>query len=195
MSSTDDLERVEITSSEELRHWLRENHTQTESIWLVTYKKAITQKYVSWSDVVDEVLCFGWIDSVARKLDRERSMVLLSPRSSASAWSKINKEKAEKLEKAGRMTEAGRRKISDAKLNGSWSFLDDVEALIIPDDLAIAFAEHKGAESNFRAYAPSLQRSILEWIKLAKRSETRANRIVKTTNMAASGLSGKFPPK
>ena len=195
MSSTDDLERVEITSSEELRRWLEENHTQRESIWLVTYKKANIQKYVSWGEVVDEVLCFGWIDSVARKLDQERTMVLLSPRKPTSAWSKINKEKVEKLEKAGRMTEAGRRKVRDAKLNGTWSFLDDVEALTIPDDLAKAFAEYKDAESNFREYTPSVQRSILEWIKLAKRSETRESRIVKTTNMAASGLTGVFPPK
>lgn len=64
MSSTDDLERVEVTSSEELRHWLKENHTQKESVWLVTYKKANLQKYVSWREVVDEVLCFGWIELI-----------------------------------------------------------------------------------------------------------------------------------
>lgn len=93
------------------------------------------------------------------------------------------------------MTKAGRRKISDAKLNCTWSFLDDVEALVIPDDLALAFAKHNDTERNFRAYPPSLQRSILEWIKLARRSETRASRIVKTANMAASGVSGVFPPK
>ena len=122
-------------------------------------------------------------------------MVLLSPRSSSSTWSKVNKEKVEKLEKAGRMTEAGRRKVRDAKLNGTWNFLDDVDALIIPDDLAAAFAEHKYAEGNFREYSPSLQHSILEWIKLAKRSKTRASRIAKTTHMASSGLKGVFPPK
>lgn len=188
-------ERVEVTSVAELRDWLRAHHRQSESIWLVTYKKHVADKYVAKDDIVDEVLCYGWIDSLPRKLDADRTMLRLSPRKPGSAWSKINKDKIARLEKQRRMRVPGRRKIERAKADGSWTFLDDVEAMIVPDDLAQALAARPGAAENFERFPKSARRGILGWIKLAKRPETRARRIAQAAEQAAKNVMANFPPE
>lgn len=193
-TALDGLERVEVQSRGELRHWLMRHHGQTESVWIVTYKKSAGTKYVPWPEVVEEALCFGWIDSLPRKLDDERSMILLSPRKSGSAWSAINKAKVEKLTAADLMAPAGLAKIAAAKADGSWSFLDDVEALKLPADLAAAFSTNKDARRNFDGFSRSSKRGILEWIKQARRPETRARRIAETVGLAAEGLRAAHPP-
>ena len=172
-----DFPRVQIESREEWWAWLDANHENAESIWLVTFKKASGKPYVSYDDVVEEAICFGWIDSLRHKLDDERSMLLLSPRKPGSAWSKVNKERVEHMNAAGKMHPAGLRKIEEAKVDGSWTFLNDVDALIVPDDLALALAEYEDAEKNFAAFPRSAKRGILEWIKQAKRPETRSKRV------------------
>lgn len=80
MIETDKFEKVEVTDAGQLRDWLLANHTQTESIWLVTYKKHVPDKYVSVAKILDEVLCFGWIDGIRRQLDADRTRQLLAPR-------------------------------------------------------------------------------------------------------------------
>ncbi len=181
----DEYQQVEVTSRGQWRGWLKENHGQTVSIWLVTYKKHTGKRYLNYDAVVEEALCFGWIDSVPRKLDGDRTMLLLSPRRAKSPWSKLNKERVAKMEAAGQMTAAGWAKIERAKADGSWVFLDDVEALVIPEDLAAALAANGQAKDYFEAFSPSSKRGILQWIKSAKRSETRQKRIEKTAVMAA----------
>ncbi len=190
-----DPERVEVASVAELRDWLRVNHRQSESIWLVTYKKHVADKYVAKDEIVDEVLCWGWIDSLPRKLDADRTMLRLSPRKKGSQWSKINKDKVTRLERQRRMRAPGRRKIEQAKADGSWTFLDDVEALVKPGDLVAAFAAHPGAAENFDAFPPSAQRGLLGWIKLARTPATRAKRIATTAEQAAQNLMANFPPE
>ncbi|GAB5429167.1 MAG: YdeI/OmpD-associated family protein [Devosia indica] len=143
--------------------------------------------HVTWDEVVEEALCFGWIDSQPRKLDENRSMLRLSPRKSGSAWSGVNKERVKMLIDAGRMQPSGLAKIEVAKTNGSWSSLDKASDLKVPDDLAAAFSEHPGALQQFMAFPPSARRAILEWISLAKRSETRANRVQETARLAQIG--------
>ena len=183
-----DHERVEITSRAELRDWLEANHTQAESVWLVTYKRsARPELYVPMSDVIQEAICFGWIDSQASRLDDERSMVRLSPRKRGSAWSAINKSHVAALAEQGLITEAGWATIEVAKQDGSWEFLDDVEAGIIPDDLAAAFEETPGARERFESFPRSTTRATLEWIKRAKRPGTRARRIAEVVAKSASG--------
>ena len=181
-------ERLEITDRAQLREWLEANHTQTEAIWLVTYKKSVRPElYVPWEDVVQEALCFGWIDSQAGKVDEERSMVRLSPRRKGSGWSGLNKRHIIELELNGLMTDAGRAKIDAAKEDGSWEFLDDIEAEIIPDDLAEAFAEHPGSKENFEGFPRANRRATLYWIKTAKRPDTRAKRIAEAAEKSAVG--------
>ena len=177
-----------MTSREALRLWLSENHTQSESIWLVTYKKAVPAKYIPYDAIVEEALCFGWIDSLPRKLDETRSMLRLSPRKAKSAWSRINKARIEKLIHQGKMTPFGLEKVDQAKADGSWNFLDDVQENSIPDDLLAALSDIPIAKQNFEAFPPSSKRGILEWIKQAKRPETRASRIRETVTKATRNI-------
>ncbi len=183
-----DFPRVQVESREEWRAWLDANHESVESIWLVTFKKASGKPHVPYDTVVEEAICFGWIDSLPRRLDDERTMLLLSPRKPGSAWSKANKGRVERMHAAGKMRPAGLRKIEQSKADGSWAFLDDVEALIIPDDLAAALAEYEDAEVNFAAFPPSAKRGILEWIKQAKRAETRGKRVRETAELASRNV-------
>ncbi len=183
-----DHERVEITSRRQWRDWLQANHAQTDPIWLVTYKKsARPDLYVPWTDVVQEAICFGWIDSQASKLDDERSMVRLSPRKPGSAWSAINKAHVAALAEQGLIAEAGWATIEAAREDGSWEFLDDVEAGIIPDDLSAAFEQMAGSREQFESFPRSTTRATLEWIKRAKQPETRARRIEETVQKSANG--------
>ena len=184
-----DHERVEITSRTELRAWLEENHAHGDTIWLVTYKKsARPDLYVPWDEIVREAICFGWIDSQAAKLDDERTMVRLSPRRRGSVWSAINKAHVAELEPQGLITEAGWAKIEEARSDGSWEFLDDVDAGIIPDDLAEAFDAAPGSREQFESFPMSTIRATLGWIKMAKRSETREKRIAETVEKSAAGV-------
>ena len=176
-----------MESREEWRAWLDANHESAESIWLVTFKKASGKPHVSYDAVVEEAICFGWIDSLPRKLDDERTMLLLSPRKPGSAWSKANKDRVERMEVAGKMHPAGLWKIEQSKADGSWTFLDDVEAIIVPDDLAAALTEYDNAEA-FTAFPPSTKRGILEWIKQAKRAETRSKRVRETAELASKNV-------
>ncbi|EDX87393.1 hypothetical protein S7335_5102 [Synechococcus sp. PCC 7335] len=185
MSKLNDLEQVEVDSRQAWRNWLNENQSRSQSIWLVTYKKHTGDRYLPYDAIVEEALCFGWIDSLPRKLDADRSMLLLSPRQPKSVWSKLNKERVDRLVRDGLMTPAGMKKVERAKADGSWNFLDDVEALQIPDDLSAALAANPTAKQNFEKFSPSGKKGILQWIKMAKRSQTRQQRIEKTVAQAA----------
>lgn len=184
----DNKERVQVESRQAWRDWLAENYTRTEGIWLVSFKRHCSEKHVSYDDIVEEALCFGWIDSLGRKLDDDRTMLWLAPRKPGSGWSKVNKERIERMMAAGLMTPAGLEKIDAAKADGSWSALDGVETLEIPPDLAAALARHPSATQNFEAFPRSVRRGILEWILNAKRPETRANRVEETARLAAENI-------
>ena len=180
-------EKVEVKTRSNLRAWLQANYHQNKGVWLVTYKKPHNY-YLPYNDIVEECLCFGWIDSLPRKLDEQKTMLYISPRKKGSNWSKANKDRVDRLQKAELLHQAGLQKIEQAKQDGSWSFLDDVEALILPDDLKLALSHNKIAQKNFAAFPPSSKRGILEWIKNAKRPETRAKRIQNTVAKAAKNI-------
>jgi uncharacterized protein YdeI (YjbR/CyaY-like superfamily) len=183
MIKTENFIQVEIKSANELRAWLLQNHTQKESIWLVTYKKELADKYVSVQEVLDELLSFGWIDGVRRKLDGEKTMQLISPRK-VQHWTKTYKDRYAKLEKEGRMTDAGRASVALSKQNGLWDFMDDVDALIKPDDFLKCLNEHDNAENNFNGFGKASQRFMLRHIKIAKTDATRAKRILEISLLA-----------
>lgn len=183
MIKTENFEKVQVSSSEELREWLLEHHQQEQSIWLVTYKKVKPHKYVSTSEVLDELLCFGWIDGIRRKLDAERTMQLIGPRRQQH-WAKTYKDRAVKLIEEGKMEPAGYQSIEASKENGLWDFMDDVDALIKPDDLLAGLEAHPPALENFDHFSASVQRFTLRWIKLAKTAPTRIKRIEKTAKLA-----------
>lgn len=179
---------VQLKSRADWRKWLRKNHTQKEGVWAVTYKKGSDNPHVSYEDLVEEALCFGWIDSKGNKLDDERSMLWMAPRKRGSNWSRLNKTRVEKLLAAGLMESAGLEKIEAAKKDGSWTALDQVEALEIPSDLETALAANEAAQKYFTEFPRSTKRAILEWILNARRPETRARRIAETVELAAKNI-------
>ena len=184
MTKTENFIQVEITSSAELRDWLLHNHSQKESIWLVTFKKEVPEKYVSIQEVLDQLLCFGWIDGIRRKLDHERTMQLIAPRK-VEHWSQTYKVRFAKLEEAGLVQQSGFNSVIASKNAGLWDFMDDVDNLIIPEDLTTALHENKPAMDYFIAFSASNKRFILRYIKLAKTAETRKKRIIQVSTLAA----------
>ena len=167
------------------RLWLSRNHGRSQGVWLAAYRKETGKPRVEYEEAVEEALAFGWIDSKSVRLDDERSLIWMCPRKPASGWSRSNKERVERLERDGLMTDAGRAAIEAAKRNGSWSLLDSVEALEEPDDLAAALNASPAARANFDAFPPSARKVILTWIATAKREETRRKRIEETARLAA----------
>lgn len=167
------------------RSWLQTHHTRPNGIWLVTFKKATGKGTFTFDEAIEEALCFGWIDSKPAKLDDERSMLWFAPRKAGTGWSKINKERIERMIAAGKMTPAGQAKIDAAMADGTWTRLDAVERLEVPADLAEALAQYPQATAYFEAFPRSVKRGILEWISMAKKPETRAKRIQQTAEMAA----------
>ena len=207
-SKLDTLERVEVTSRSQWRAWLKKHHKRKEGIWLVTWKKATPANHLPYAAIVEEALCFGWIDSLPRKLDEERTMLYISPRKPKSVWSKLNKERIVKLEATGLMTKAGRAKIEAAKhdrtwtildaveamampdelTNASWTILDAVEAMAMPDELTNALARAPLARKHFEAFPPGSRKIILQWINSARTSATRDKRISETVTLAAKNI-------
>jgi uncharacterized protein YdeI (YjbR/CyaY-like superfamily) len=169
------------------RQWLQENHISESSIWLVLYKKQSNKPTISWEVAVEEALCFGWIDSTRKTIDHERFIQFFSKRKAKSMWSKINKEKVEQLIEKGLMSEAGHRSIAIAKQNGSWTMLDQAEALVIPEDLSNAFDSYPYSREYFINLSTSLRKSILQWLVLAKKPETRQGRITEIVRQASQG--------
>jgi uncharacterized protein YdeI (YjbR/CyaY-like superfamily) len=166
------------------RAWLEAHHVDEAGVWLITYKKATGKPRIEYDEAVEEALCFGWIDSKPNKLDDERSMLWFAPRKAGTGWSRPNKERVERLIAAGLMQEAGLAKVQAAIDDGSWSALDAVENLEIPDDLKRALNGYSAAAANFAAFPRSVKRGILEWVQNAKKPETRANRIAETAKLA-----------
>jgi uncharacterized protein YdeI (YjbR/CyaY-like superfamily) len=177
ISSVNTTEQFYPTSREEWRQWLAENHATKQSVWVVHYKKKAAMPSVSWSDAVDEALCFGWIDSVRRPLDGERYLQFFGRRKPNGTWSKVNKEKVVQLIASNQMTPAGLASIETAKKNGSWTILDEVEELIIPLDLERAFDEYSGSQAFFLGLSKSVRKVMLSWLVMAKLPETRQKRI------------------
>jgi uncharacterized protein YdeI (YjbR/CyaY-like superfamily) len=142
---------------------------------------------LSYEEAVQEALCFGWIDGKAAGLDDQRTMLRFSPRRRGSGWARTNKVRIERLLAEGLMAEPGLALIEEAKRDGSWTMLDAVEDLIVPDDLAAAFDDHPGAREQWDGFPRSVRRAALEWIVQAKRPETRARRVTETARLAARG--------
>ena len=175
---------VTVRSRDALRDWLRDHHGQAEAVHLATYKRHHPD-HLPWPEAVEELLCWGWIDAVPVKVDADRSAHLVAPRKPGSAWSAVNKRLVEAGRAAGAMTPAGEAAVAAARANGMWSFLDDVEAGIVPDDLATALGPHRPA---WDGWPRSVTRGTLEWIKTAKTAPTREARIADVADAAARGL-------
>lgn len=179
------LETIYAKDRREWRAWLEKNYNNSIGVWLIYYKVKSNLPSIKYTEAVKEALCFGWIDSKVKSLDEERYMQIFTPRQPKSVWSKLNKQYIEELLAQDLMTEAGIKKIEAAKKDGSWTLLDAIEALIIPQDLMQALEANETANRYFQAFSNSNKKSILFWIDSAKRPETRLKRIEQTINLVA----------
>lgn len=191
MSLEQEFETFCPKSRQEWREWLEDNHLEKQSIWLIYYKKKTNIPTVTYSDAVDEALCFGWIDSKAKSIDEKKSMQFFSKRKIKSVWSKVNKDKVARLTETGLMAQAGLNSVEIAKQNGSWTILDEAEALIIPNDLELEFQKNPNSKDYFLGLSRSDKRNILQWLTMAKRSETRIKRIEEIVELAGEKLKPK----
>jgi uncharacterized protein YdeI (YjbR/CyaY-like superfamily) len=187
MARQDDADLVHPESRSDWRAWLQANHATSSGVWLVTWRSGTGRPALSYDDQVEEALAFGWIDSKARRLDEERTAMWMSPRKPGSAWSRPNKERIERLERAGLMMPAGRRAIESARQDGSWTRLDAVWDLVVPEDLDAAFRAYPGSRENWEAFPVSARRASLQWIVEARTETTRSRRVDTIASEAAAG--------
>jgi uncharacterized protein YdeI (YjbR/CyaY-like superfamily) len=185
---------VHPATRKEWRSWLEQNHTRPDGVWFVSYKKSAGKPRVTYEDAVEEALCFGWIDSKGGTVDDERTMLWIAPRKPRTGWSKLNKDRIERLVAEGQMAPPGLAKIDAAKQDGSWTLLDSSEALEVPADLEAALASHPDAARHFAAFPPSARKVILQWIGSAKKPETRAVRVAETARLANENARAYPPP-
>ncbi|WP_114821475.1 YdeI/OmpD-associated family protein [Chryseobacterium sp. KLBC 52] len=178
-------------SQADWRQWLKKNHQSRQSVWLVYHTKKSNIPSLSWSEAVDEALCFGWIDSTTKKINNISFMQFFTKRKPKSNWSKINKEKVQKLIDSKRMTQQGFESIEIAKQNGYWTILDEIEEVIVPNDLELAFEKHNGSKDYFLSLSKSTRKIILSWIILVRKQETRQKRIEEVVESAALNLKPK----
>lgn len=159
------------------REWLASNHERPDGLWVVYRKKSSKLDGPLYVDLVDEALCFGWIDSLTRRVDEDRLIQWYSPRRPGGLWSAPNKARVERLRAEGLMTAAGQMAIDRAQADGSWSQADAVDALVVPADLAEAMDAAPQAKAAYEALSDSEKKQILWSIYSAKRDPTRAARI------------------
>ena len=192
MAKLDELQDFHPLTRKAWRDWLAKNYAKSSGVWFVFFKKHTGKPRVSYDEAVEEALCFGWIDSLARAFDEDRSRLLFTPRKPKSVWSQPNKERVAKLLANGAMTDIGLAKIETAKKDGSWDALNASDNLEIAADLAAAFAKNRVAERNFVAFTNGVKKVILQWLNSAKRDETRAARIAKIVAMAVNNKRVNF---
>lgn len=185
-----DLKSTHPKTRSQWRKWLEKNHFSSPGIWLVYYKKQSGKRKFDYADAVEEALCFGWIDSLPKRIDTERSALKFTPRKPKSIWSKLNKQRIEKLIEQKLMTKAGLAKIEQAKKDGSWNTLNKsdfhAENNTMPVDLKKAFSINKKAKENFKTFSQSYRKRFLFWIDSAKTPATKALRIKQTVRLAAA---------
>lgn len=143
---------------------------------------------LTYDALVEEALCFGWIDSRPRAVDGDRTSLWFSPRKRGSAWAATNKARVRRLIAARKMHASGLAAIERAKADGSWSKIDRSEARVEPADLLRAFRRHAGSKRNWDAFPPGVRKQILQWIELAKTPATRDKRIAETARKAARNI-------
>ena len=182
------MKQLYVTNRDEWRDWLFENHAGEAGIWLVFYKKETSKPTIEYEAAVEEALCFGWIDSIIKKIDDAKYARKFTPRTDKSKWSQLNKKRANRMIKQGRMTGAGLEKIKAAKKTGLWD--KDPRPRIsfdIPPEFAKALARNKKAKDFFDKLAPSYRKHYIGWIAVAKRPETKMRRIAESIALLERG--------
>jgi uncharacterized protein YdeI (YjbR/CyaY-like superfamily) len=182
------MKQLYVADRDQWRNWLSVHHTAEAGVWLIFYKKETAKPTIAYEAAVEEALCFGWIDGIIKKIDDARYVRRFTPRREGSGWSELNKKRAEKMIRQGKMTEAGLAKIKAAKKSGRWDKdpRPDI-SFDIPPELAKALARNKRARESFEELAPSHRRHYIAWIAVAKKPETRERRIAESIALLEQG--------
>jgi len=182
-----DAPRVHLETTQQWREWLLDHHQADTGVWLVTWRTPTGRPAPPYEEQITEALRVGWVDSTAKRLDDERTMLYFARRRPGSPWARTNKERIARLEAAKRLLPAGQATVDRARADGSWTLLDAVEDLVVPDDLAAALDRHDGARAHWDRFTPSARKQILWWIVQAKRPTTRAARVEESARRALLG--------
>ena len=182
------MKQLYVPNRDKWREWLGRHFATESGVWLVFYKKGTSKPTIDYETSVEEALCFGWIDSIIKKIDDEKYVRKFTPRKEKSYWSELNKKRAGKMIKEGRMTGAGLAKIKAAKKNGLWGQTGRPDiSLDMPLEFARALDKNKKAKENFERLAPSYRKHYIGWIITAKREETKDKRIRESVSLLAKG--------
>lgn len=183
------MKQLDITNREIWRAWLAENHQKENEIWLVFYKKESGHPSLAYESAVEESLCYGWIDSLIKKIDDQKYARKFTPRSAASLWSESNKKRIKKLIEQGRMTEHGLKLIQAAQKSGCWDQAANRPEISpeIPAELLQALEQNAKAKVFFDQLAPTYQKQFSIWISLAKRPQTREKRLRESLTLLERG--------
>ncbi len=196
MAEFQEAQRFTPTSTEDWRNWLSAHHETSGGVWLVYWKKQSAKPSLTWSQAVDEALCFGWIDSVVKPIDELQYEQWFTKRAARSVWSKVNQDKVDHLRSIQKMTPAGESVIARAKENGSWKTLTVAFDGVAPPDLLAALdADGLQTRANFEAFPPGWRRIILEKLAMAKRLETTEKRIMEIVEYARLNQRGPVRKK
>ncbi len=176
----------------EWREWLHENHeVYPQGVFLIFFKLEMEIPTMRWEEAVKIALCYGWIDSTVKSLGEGKRQQYFCPRNPKSVWSAVNKRYLIELEKEGLLHKNGKKIIYEAKKNGSWTTLDDVENLVTPPDLQKAFNKNPVAFSNFENFSRSYRKSYLYWLNQAKKQETREKRISEIISLCKKNIKSR----
>lgn len=179
---------IYFATDTEWRNWLSENYDSSNGIYLILYKVSSEMASMRWEEAVRVALCYGWIDSTVKRLDEEKRRQLFTPRKTKSVWSRLNKSHIQDLKAKNLMHSSGLKKIDMAKSDGSWTALDDVENLVIPEDLALAFKANQIAYKNYLAFTMSYRKGYLYWLHSGKRKATREKRIAEIIKLCTLNI-------
>jgi len=173
---------LRIANRRQWRAWLTKHHTSSPGVWLVFYKAHTGVKSIPYEDMVREALCFGWIDSLVKRLDDDRYALKVTPRKPTSKWSDINRKRWAELKAAGLLTSAG---LAAAPTSNTYAPKPVIPEL--PDYIAKALKANPSAWKFFRELAPTYRRDFVVWIHIAKQPDTRARRIRESISLLAAG--------
>ena len=183
---------VHPESRDAWRAWLAEHHDSVNGAWVARWTRASGREPVTYEEIVEEALCFGWIDGLVHTLEDGRQAHLLTPRRRGSGWSRSNKDRVERLIADGRMAAPGLATIVAAQGDGSWSMQDAAEALIEPEELKAALDANREARRNWDGFPRSPRRALIWWVMSAKRPETRARRVAVIVAEATQGRRANY---
>ncbi len=172
------MKSLYLKTLQEWRSWLQSNYDKETEVWLIFFKKDSGEPSLDYESAVEEALCFGWVDSIIKKIDESKFARKFTPRKDSSKWSAINKKRIEKLMTSGRMTPAGLSKIKAAQQRGKWN-QNDRPAInfALSEDFIKALNQNRKAKEFFENLAPTYQKQFIGWINIAKRQETKEKRI------------------